>query len=109
MGSIVSVKAYWQKLVEGGCLICRRPAEVAHAHGGSIVERMGEPKAKGKKLPRYDWLVLALCPEHHRLHNQALDLDVKAWERHHGAQANWIDYLAALHGLDLWKLAKETA
>lgn len=102
------VRRYWTALAEQGCLLCRRPAEVAHAHGGSIVERMQEPKAKGVKLDRYDWLVLPLCPTHHRTsQDEALDLiGAYAWELLFGRQDDWIDYLAAKYGRDLWALAK---
>ncbi len=103
-----TVLRYWSRLAKHGCLVCRRPAEIAHAHGGSIVERMQEPKAKGVKLDRYDWLVLPLCPKHHRT-SEALALDLigaRAWELLFGRQDEWIDYLAALYGLDLWALAK---
>lgn len=102
-----AVKRYWTRLVEGGCIITGRPAEIAHCHGGSIVERMGEPKAKGKKLPRYDWLVLPLAPEYHRIGPYALDWCVEAWESRNGSQASHIDRLCERFGLDLWALANE--
>lgn len=104
--STAIVRRYWNALIFDGCIITGREAEIAHAHGGSIVERMQEPKAKGKKLPRYDWLVLPLSPELHRIGPLALDLDVAAWERRNGTQAEWIDRLAKKHGLPLWALAQ---
>ena len=100
------VRRYWSRLVAGGCILHGCPAEIAHCHGGSIVERMNEPKAKGVKLPRYDWLVLPLCPLTHRVAGDSLDRNVKAWEARYGTQSSWIDYLAATHGLDLWALAR---
>ena len=97
---------YWNALVERGCIITGRPAEIAHCHGGSIVERMQEAKAKGKKLERYNWLVLPLAPELAREpYPFALDTDVAAWEARNGAQAAFIDVLAIEYGLDLWGLA----
>jgi hypothetical protein len=84
-------------IVHGGC-----PAQIAHAHNGSIRERMGEPKAKGKKLARYDWLVLPLCPALHA----ELDANVLAWEAKYGTQAEWIDLLCHRLGRDLWALAR---
>ena len=102
------VRRYWTRLVADGCCICGAPAEVAHCHGGSIVERMREPKAKGKKMARYDWLVLPLCPRHGRNpYPTALDTDVAAWESSFGSQAAWVDDFAHKHGLDLWVLAQQ--
>jgi hypothetical protein len=103
-------RRYWTRLVEGGCLLCQAPAEVAHAHGASIVERMQEPKARGVKLRRYHWLVLPICPAHHRIGGpivMSLDDDPEAWEREHGQQADWIDLLCHRFGMDLWALAQE--
>lgn len=110
-----AVERYWAHLVMDGCLITGGPAEIAHCHGGSIVERMGE-KAKGVKLPRMDWLVLPLDPRLHRLHSSALrrqgfialDYDVEAWEAKYGRQADHIDGLCARYDLDLWNLAAPT-
>jgi len=101
-------RRYWTALVRDGCVLCGAPAEIAHAHGGSIVERMQEPKAKGVKLERYDWLVLPLCPAHHRSEAGCLDNSPRAWEAVHGEQAAWIDLLCHRHGLDLWRLASPT-
>ena len=101
-----AVKRYWGRLVAMGCIVCGGPAEIAHAHNGSIRERMQEAKAKGKKLPRYDWLVLPLCCGHHRIGPLALDLDVRAWERRFGTQASYIDLLCGKTGINLWELAK---
>jgi len=106
--STAIVRRYWTRLVADGCLICQRPATVAHCHGGSIVERMGEPKAKGKKLARYDWLCLPLCPEHAGESVNGLDAGPRKWEARFGTQAHFIDVLAVKHGLELWKLAKGT-
>lgn len=109
--STAAVRRYWTQVADVGCLICQQPAEIAHAHGGSIVERgvqIGEDysKAKGLKLAYMDWLVLPLCPNHHRLGSTALDRDVDAFERAYGPQAEFIDYLAVRFGLNLWQLAR---
>jgi hypothetical protein len=101
-------KRYWGRLVADGCLICGSPAEIAHAHGGSIVERMQEPKARGKKLDRMNWLVLPLCPYHGRNSNESLDVAGPAWwEAHFGKQAAHIDRLAERYGIPLWALASK--
>lgn len=102
-----AVKRYWTRVAELGCCICGAPAEIAHAHGGSIVERMQEPKCKGKKLARYDWLVLNLCPNHHRDTSiNGLDGNVSAWEYAYGTQAMWIDRLILKLGVEVWELAR---
>lgn len=101
-------KRHWNRVAAMGCLICQGPAEIAHAHGASIVERMQEPKAKGKKLQRMHWLVLPLCPHDGREGNGSASLDdnPRAWEAKHGTQADWIDILCVRLGIDLWALAK---
>lgn len=104
-----AVQRHWNRLAAMGCLICQGPAEIAHAHGASIVTHMQEPKAKGKKLARYHWLVLPLCPVHGREGNGGASLDDNptAWEARYGTQADWIDVLCVRTGLDLWALANE--
>jgi hypothetical protein len=103
MSATAAQRRYWSLLAERGCLLCGNPAQIAHAHSGSIVERMQEPKAKGKKLQRLDWLVLPLCPSCHA----ELDADVRAWESKHGTQASMIDRLCVLYEMDLWTMAQE--
>jgi hypothetical protein len=82
------VKRYWSLIVKDGCILCGGPAEIAHCHGGSIVERTKQPKAKGKKLPRFDWLVLPLCPLHGR-----------------EPYPTGLDLLVIGTGIDVWALA----
>ena len=98
------VRRYWGQLVECGCLICRRPATIAHCHGASMVERTGA-KAKGKKLPRLDWLVIPLCPDHAGEGPVGLDASPRAWEARFGRQADAIDRLCDQFGRNLWLLA----
>lgn len=100
------IRGYWDRIAAMGCILCGAPAEIAHCHGGSIVERMQEPKAKGRKLARYHWLVLPLCPSHGREpYPDALDTNVKAWEAKHGPQAEHLDALAQSTGVDVWARA----
>lgn len=101
------VRRYWQRLVDMGCVICRRPAEIAHMHGPSLTER-GFLKPKGKKQSWQDWLVLPLCPDHHRL-DGGFDVATASWEQKNGRAADWIDYLCELMEVDLWTRAKEAA
>jgi hypothetical protein len=100
-------RRYWTRLAAGGCVITGGPAEIAHCHGGSIVERMQEPKARGVKLRRYHWLVLPLAPELHRTARGSLDEAPEAWEAEYGKQAEWIDLLCHRHGINLWAKAQE--
>lgn len=93
---------YWNRVAALGCVICKGPAVIAHAHNGSVRERMQECKAKGRKLPRYDWIVLGLCHPHHLL----LDADVLGWESIFGDQAMWIDRISKQLGVDVWTLAQ---
>jgi hypothetical protein len=99
------VQRYWDRVARVPCLISGGPAEIAHCHGGSMVPLMG-PHAKGKKLARFDWLVLPLAPHYHRAeYRTGLDRDVKAWERMHGSQVMWIGQLIANLGVDVWAMA----
>lgn len=101
-------RRFWTQIVDMGCLICAGDAEIAHLHGGSLVPIIGV-KAKGKKIPRLNWIVAPLCPYHHRLgpFGDALDLGVAVWELRHGDQSDLIDELIRRTGLPLWELAKE--
>lgn len=105
--STAAVRRYWTRVAALGCLLCGGPAEVAHCHGGSIVPILGV-KAKGKKLPAWDYAVIPLCPTHHRWgsYGIALDAGVEEWEQRHGTQAAMIDRLAEHFGINLWELAK---
>jgi len=50
------LKRYWSRVAALGCAVHGEgcAAELAHAHGPSVTERMQEPKAKGKKLARME-------------------------------------------------------
>lgn len=100
------IRAYWDRVAAMDCILCGGPAEIAHCHGGSIVEAMQEPKAKGKKLARYHWLVLPLCPMHGREpYPEALDTNVKAWEAKHGPQVVYLNAMVERTGIDVWAKA----
>ena len=62
-----------------------------------------EPKAKGVKLRRYNWLCIPLCPFHHHI----LDSGVEKFEIAYGTQAVFIDKLCEIFSIDLWALAKQ--
>jgi hypothetical protein len=86
-----------------GCLICGRPAEIAHLHGGSITEA-GFYRGKGKKPP--DWLVAPLCPEHHRVEYGGYDASPKRWELQYGNMVAWLLVMRALTGIDAMERAR---
>ena len=80
-----AVERHWRQIVRLGCvaildetgMACGAPAEIAHCHNGSIRLRMQEPKAKGRKIGRYYWLVLPLCHRHGREpYPEGLDTEV---------------------------------
>lgn len=106
----VAIQRYWTRVAALGCVLCGGPAEIAHCHGGSVVERLQEPKARGKKLTRMHWLVLPLCPRHGREpYPTGLDTNVRAWEEVNGPQTSYLDRVAAELGVDVWTRAKEGA
>lgn len=102
--STAAIKRYWSRVAANGCIVTGRPAHIAHVVGKrSVTERIQEPKPKGKKLPRHDWLVLPLAPELHYM----LDYDPEAFERAYGPVAALVDKLAARLGVDVWALSQE--
>jgi hypothetical protein len=105
--STAAIRRYWTAVVEDGCILCGGPAEIAHCHGGSIAEKLQEPKAKGKKLPYMDWLVLPLCPHHGRAeYETGLDRNVDEWETIYGDQTKWLDAVKRRTGIDPWEMAR---
>jgi len=105
-GPTFAQRRYWDRVSAMGCVICHGVAEIAHCHGGSLVEKTGV-KAKGVKLRYMHWLVLPLCVVHHRdTSEEGLDRDVGAWEARFGSQVGWIDVLITRTGVNVWELAK---
>ncbi len=103
------IRRYWYQVTARGCAVhgpdCA--AEVAHVAGRpSIVARTKEPKAKGKKLARLDWLVIPLCPYLHRWAPDALDMNPRLFESRYGSVADMIDRQAAALGVDIWTLSQ---
>jgi len=84
---------------------CLAPATIQHCRAGSMKDR-GVNRAKGKK--NSDWLVIGLCPKHH-WQDEGIDgsMGVKTWEAKYGKQADMIDKLCKIFGVDLWALASE--
>lgn len=103
--STAAIRRYWTRVAANGCAVhgpgCA--VHIAHCAGKpSVVERIKEPKAKGKKLLRMDWIVVGLCPELHYM----LDYDPAEFERQHGPVAVLVDRLAARLGVDVWALSQ---
>jgi hypothetical protein len=106
--SSAAVKRYWTRVAELGCVVCGGPAEIAHCAGKpSVVERIQEPKAKGKKLARMDWLVLPACAYHHRLSHASLDRWPTEFEIINGRIADHIDRISTKLGVDVWALSQQ--
>lgn len=98
-----AVKRYWNRLAAMGCVVTGRPAHIAHVVGKpSVTERIQEPKPKGKKLPRHDWLVVPLAPELHYL----LDYEPQRFETEYGPVAKMVDTVADRLGVDVWALSQ---
>ena len=100
------VKRHWDRVAALGCVCCGRPAEIAHAHGGTLKDR-GLYRAKGKKPS--DWLVLPVCPEHHRVEYKGLDFSPRLWEQRWGSQEGYLRWLSEQLGYDVFERAKEAA
>jgi hypothetical protein len=100
-----AAKRHWTRVAALGCLVCGGPAEIAHAHGPSLTAR-GFLKPKGKKQAWQDYLVLPLCPAHHRHQTMSLDNALATWESIYGTCAMHIDHVGAELGVDPWALAR---
>lgn len=100
-----AVREHWSRVAAMGCLLCGGPAEIAHAHGPSVTAR-GFLKPKGKKMRWQDFLVLPLCPGHHRMQTMSLDNALASWEAIYGTCAMWLDHVSAQLGYDVWNLAR---
>ena len=98
---------HWDRIAGLGCCICERPAEVAHCHGGSISEILGPDFRPGWGQRQNHWLVIPLCPEHHR-GNKGLDTGqrgVSGWEEEYGTQVEWLEEVSNSLGYCLFKRA----
>ncbi len=108
--STAAIRRHWDRVVALGCAVhgpgCA--AEVAHLIGKpSVTERVLEPKPKGRKLPRHDWLAIGLCPAAHRLYCWSLDNSPKEWEARFGKCADILDAVAERLGVDVWALSQQ--
>jgi hypothetical protein len=73
-------KRYWTRVAALGCLVCRRPPQIAHMHGPelcAIDPALLKPKAK--KFRWQHWLVAPLCPEHHWLFDNRPEAFIVRW------------------------------
>lgn len=109
--STAAVRRYWTQIAAMGCICCGSPAHIAHAHGESLIvygRTLGRDyqKAKGKKLPYMDWLVLPICPRHHIEASDSLDKYPEAWEDRWGPVVYWLNIMVERTGVNIWALAK---
>lgn len=84
-------------------MVCMNPQiTLHHAHGGSMKER-GIHRSAGRK--NSDWLVIPLCANHHTGQEgiDAMGWTVLKWERTFGHQADMIDTLVKITGVDVWE------
>ena len=75
----MNIKQYKSKVAELGCLICRKPAELHHPRFAS-----------GASQRASDWLVIPLCPGHHRTggHGVAIHAGQQTFEKNYGTEAD---------------------
>lgn len=108
--STAAIRRHWSRVIELGCAVhgpgC--PSEIAHVIGKpSVTERVQEPKPGGKKIPRHDWLTIALCPAFHRHYCWSLDRAPAEWEARFGRCADMLDAIVKALGVDVWALSQE--
>ena len=68
-------REYYQRVVELGCLLCGRPAEIHHVKSLRYGTGIG--------LRADNRLVIPLCPDHHRNggYGVAIHAGIKGWEK----------------------------
>jgi hypothetical protein len=78
-------RAYFNKVVELGCIVCRMPAEIHHLRTGA-----------GMGMKSKD--VIPLCPHHHRTgnHGEAIHAGQKAFEANFGTELELLEKLKGL-------------
>jgi len=99
------IKRHWGRVAGLDCLIsCRPSPTLHHCHGGSMREA-GVMRAKGRKTS--NWLVIPIDAEFHtgRLGIDSGGFTVAEWERRFGRQADFLDKVCALLGVDVWAKA----
>ena len=72
---------YIARVVDLGCVVCKRPAEYHHMLKGA---------GMGRKSSHYDGF--GLCPDHHRNGGPgvAIHAGVKTWEAKYGGELYWL-------------------
>ena len=75
-------KERMSRVVELGCVICKRPAEIHHITGTSGL---------GARANHLD--TIGLCPEHHRTGNLGIGLHngIRTWEENFGSQIELLE------------------
>lgn len=87
------------------CMACGRegPSQAHHCGGGSMKDR-GIHKGKGTK--NADALCIPLCEHHHTGAEGIHSIGVLTWEAKYGTQAEMLDKLGLMLGIDLWERAR---
>jgi len=80
-------RAWIERVVALGCVVCQRPAEYHHILTG---------KAMGKKASHFDGF--PLCPDHHRNGGPgvAIHSGITTWERIHGTEIKYLERVRAM-------------
>jgi hypothetical protein len=93
--------AYWSRVAELGCLICRMPAQICHTHGARLTA-LGFHKPKGVKMAWMHWLVIPLCWHHHWQY----DHRPRAFEAAHGDAVTLLARVMSKLGIDVYSRAR---
>ena len=101
---MAQIKEHFNRVAAVGCVVCGQAAEIHHATGGSMLDR-GVARGMSQKVS--DWLVIPLCPTHHRGRLGIHTMTVPDWEHCFGDQAAHLDGLCADLEVDLWAMAKQ--
>ncbi len=82
-----AVQAYYDKVAELGCVICKRPANIHH-----MLRVHGIP-VRGTGLKAADNHIIPLCHEHHQGGNAgtAIHAGIDSWEKVHGTEQHYLE------------------
>lgn len=74
--------SYLDAIAALGCMVCRQPAQIHHAKGGSMRSR----ESAGTGLRTSDESALPLCQHHHTGAEGIHTIGVLTWEARYGSQ-----------------------
>ena len=99
-------KRHHDELRELGSILTQsKPVEIAHCHGGSMIDTFGYKINPGWSQRQNHWLVIPLTPEQHNNEKDSLDRGVRNWEKRHHTQVILLEWVSHLTGINVFEKA----